>query len=143
MAKKLLILMAIFLIIAIGYCAFRNYVKIPSEGRITTINLKAYQDSQCLIPLTSINWGILSPSSNRSYTAYLLNYGNVNTTLSMKTQNWNPENATNYLTLTWDAEGKILEPNKPLEVMFTLMVSSDIEGITDFSFEILITALEY
>ncbi|MEM2972088.1 MAG: hypothetical protein QW270_06690 [Candidatus Bathyarchaeia archaeon] len=138
--KATIILLIAFLIIGISYSVYINYIKISSQGIIKTINLKAYQDSACTIPLTKIDWGTLTPDTIATYNIYLLNDGNTNTTLTMTTEDWNPSNAINYISLTWDAEGKTLEPNKPLQVTFTLTISKDIERINSFSFYIIILA---
>ncbi|MEM3480033.1 MAG: hypothetical protein QW702_00470 [Candidatus Bathyarchaeia archaeon] len=71
------------------------------------------------------------------------NTGNVPITLSLSTENWNPSNAGSYMTLTWDytSETKI-QSNSALKVTLTLTVSSSIQGITNFSFNIVITGTE-
>jgi hypothetical protein len=73
-------------------------------------------------------------------TVYIRNEGNTAATLSMATSNWNPSNASDYMTLNWDYEGQALNANEVIEVKLTLSVSASIVGITSFSFDITIAA---
>lgn len=54
--------------------------------------------------------------------------------------NWNPKAASRYITLSWDYGGQSISPNNVVPVVLTLSVSKDISGITNFSFDIIITA---
>jgi len=56
---------------------------------------------------------------NHIYTAYIINKGNTNLTLTMITENWNPINAKDSMNLTWDKENAILQPNNVMLVVFT------------------------
>jgi hypothetical protein len=62
------------------------------------------------------------------------------TTLSKVAQNWNPSSASSYMTLNWNYAGQTLSVNQALQVRLTLVVSSTVSGITNFSFDIIITA---
>jgi len=115
-----------------------NYIRIQNTGNIKTVNLEIYQDAECTIPLTKIDWGTVEPSKTYQYTAYVINKGNTNLTLIMITENWNPINAKDSINLTWDKENAILQPNNPMLVVFTLEIASEINKITEFSFDIVI-----
>lgn len=132
----ILALLGILCLAYVGYSTYQSYIKIQSKGQIKTVNLKVFKDAQCTIPLTEINWGQLTPASTTTYTAYILNSGNIEGILNMTTENWNPSNANNYITLNWDAEGKTITPNQIMAITFTLTISPYIQNITDFSFEI-------
>ena len=105
-----------------------------------TVQLGVYQDSGCTAPLKSISWGSLNPGSSTNSTMYLRNEGNVAVTLSLQVGNWTPSTAQNYLTLTWNRDGYVLQPNAVVQAVLTLTVSSSITGITSFNFDITITA---
>jgi len=90
--------------------------------------------------VSSIDWGILEPGSNVNKTVYIRNEGNAAATLSLATSNWSPSNASNYLTLTWNYGGQTLKVNEAIQVKLTLSASSSVTGITNFSFDITITA---
>ncbi|MEM4143340.1 MAG: hypothetical protein QW445_04275 [Candidatus Bathyarchaeia archaeon] len=112
---------------------------IPATGTISTINLEAYSDAACSQPLTSIDWGTISPGATVTKTIYLKNTGNVPMTLSMTTNNWSPTNANGPITITWDRESATLPAGQSIAAVITLRVSSSISGITSFSVNIVIT----
>jgi hypothetical protein len=58
----------------------------------------------------------------------------------MATNNWNPSNAKTYLTLNWNYAGQTLAANQVQQVTLTLTVSSTVTGISNFGFDIVITA---
>ena len=118
-------------------------LRINTSGMVTSVNLEVYWDSACTNKVTSIDWGIIPPGGSAAKTVYIKNIGNVPITLSLNTENWNPPGAANYLTLTWNyTSGTKIQPNNVLPVTLTLTVSSSIQGIDSFSFNIVITGTE-
>ena len=109
-----------------------------NAGSVKAIGVGIYWDENCTSEVSSINWGIIEPGSNENVTIYIRNEGNSVASLSMETSNWNPSNASNYITLSWDYGGLSINPEEVLRVTFTLSVSASIEGITSFSFDITI-----
>jgi len=120
--------------------SIQTNMKISNQGALKTVGVGVYWDSGLTNKVSSIDWGILEPGSNVNKTVYIRNEGNAAATLSMTTSNWNPSNATNYLTLTWNYGGQTLNVNEAIQVKLTLTASSTIAGITNFSFDITITA---
>ena len=120
--------------------AMSNIVSLFNHGTIRTVGLEAYQDANCTVPLTEIQWGALTPGQSSSFTGYLLNTGNANATLRMNITNWNPANASDFMTLTCDSENATLAVRTPLQATFCLQVSDQISGVTDFSFIIFLIA---
>lgn len=92
--------------------------------------------------LTRIDWGLVEPNSSYTFRCYLRNDGSTNVTLSMNTTNWVPNNASTYLTLTWNREGFALPPFGTTDADLTLAVSPQVNGVTDFSFDIILRATE-
>lgn len=111
---------------------------ISNEGTVKTVGVGVYWDPDCVNTVTSINWGTVEPGSNETVTVYIRNEGNSASTLSMYTSNWSPSNASDYISLGWDYGGQSVNPNEIVEAAFTLVVSSSIEGVTSFSFDIVI-----
>jgi len=107
-----------------------------------TIGVKAYLDSGGSQEVSSINWGTLEPGSTKNFTLYIKNEGNVNITLSLSTENWSPSSASNYMSLSWSYNGAVIKPGQIVQVTLSLQVSSSISGVTNFSFDIVITATE-
>lgn len=112
--------------------------EISSGGTVKGIGVAVYSNAACTSKLSSIDWGMLEPGENESVTAYIRNEGNYVITISLSTENWSPSSASQYITLSWDYDGQSVNPDEVVEVTFTLAVSSSIDDITDFSFDIII-----
>jgi hypothetical protein len=115
---------------------------ISSTGAVTAINVGVYSDSTCTNELTSIDWGTISPGNSKDITIYLKNTGNAQITLSMTTTNWTPVSADGPVTLLWDKENAKLNPDQVATATLTLSISESINGIINFSFDIVITGTE-
>jgi len=120
--------------------SMQTNTKISNQGALKAVGVGVYWDSDLTNKVSSIDWGILEPGSNVNKTVYIRNEGNAAATLSMTTSNWNPSNASNYITLTWNYGGQTLNVNESVQVKLTLSASSSVTGITNFSFDITITA---
>ena len=115
---------------------------VPSNGTITTVNVGVYSDSQCTQNCTSIDWGALYPGSSTTKTVYVKNTGTLPITLTITPQSWVPTAASSALTLTWDQQNTILDPDQSTSATLTLTAASDTGSLTDFSFNIIITGTE-
>jgi len=118
----------------------QNSSTVSSVGTIKGVGVGLYSEYACTNKVTSINWGVLEPSSNKTITIYVRNEGNAAATLSQTTQNWNPTAASSYLTLSWNYAGQTISVNQILQIKLTLTLSSTVTGITNFSFDTLITS---
>ena len=112
---------------------------LSSTGSIqiqTTAEIGVYSNFQCTTQLTSLSWGTLEPGGSQAIVGYIKNEGTTPLTLSMYPSGWNPTQAEDYLTLSWNYNGASLDPNEVVQVTFTLFVNESIEGITNFSFSV-------
>jgi hypothetical protein len=131
----------LFLFAFVAYSAMQSQNNIHNIGTISTIGIGMYQDSGCTQNLTQINWGSLIAGNSISYTAYAKNLGNSPVTLTMTTANWNPSDAPNFLSLTWDYNGQTINQNQVVTVTFTLSsVNSTAYDFNSFGFDITIIA---
>ena len=112
---------------------------VSSSGTVTTVNVGVYSDSACTIPLTSINWGSISPGSSVTSTVYVKNTGNSQITLSMTKNSWTPTSADGPISVTWNRESTTLGVGLYTAAVLTLSVSSGISGISTFSVNIVVT----
>jgi len=85
-----------------------------------------------------IDWGLVEPDSVENVTVYIRNEGNAVVSLSLNTTNWNPSNASDFIMLGWGYSGQAVSPNDVVKVTLYLSVSPSIEGISTFSFDIVI-----
>lgn len=112
--------------------------RVSNTGTVKTIGVGVYWDYECTNAVGGIGWGTLEPGSSKSDTCYVRNEGNSPYVLSLETSNWTPSTASQYLTLSWDYGGQSINPDEVTQVTFTMSVSADIQGITDFSLDIVI-----
>lgn len=104
----------------------------------TTGSLGVYWYSNCSDVVSSIDWGELTPGSSKSVVVYVRNEMNDSVTLFLETQNWLPSNASDFLFLSWNYNGSLIGSYTVHEIVLSLFVSPDIEGITVFSFDIVV-----
>jgi hypothetical protein len=110
-----------------------------STGLVKALGVSIYSDSACTQLLTSISWGTADPGVTINKTIYIKNTSDVAVTLSLKTANWNPSNASSYISLKWNYGGQTLSVNQVVTTTLSLSVASNIQGITSYSFNIIIT----
>ncbi len=111
---------------------------VPSNGSIKGINIGLYFDQACTTPVESIQWGLVEPGATANKTVYVRNEGDTKTTLTMTLSNWNPTNSPNHIDINWNYTGQRLDVNQIIQITFTLSISENIQGITNFSFDITI-----
>ena len=138
----LLAVTAALVLAAATYGLLAYQTRIPATGNIEAVLVDVYGDQACTVKLTSIDWGVLSPGQNKSFTCYVKSQSNVNATLSLSTGNWNPPSAAGYISLGWNREGYKVMPGEAVQSVLNLLVSSGIQGVSSFSFDIVITATE-
>ena len=111
---------------------------LSSTGTLRSVGVGVYQGFSSNV--SSIDWGILAPGSETKVTVFMRNEGNTEITLHLSTENWNPESAPQYISLSWDYDGNRISPEQIIQTTLSLYVSESIEGITHFTFDIIITA---
>ena len=115
---------------------------IGSQGTIQAIGVGVYGDISCSSPVPSVDWGTVEPGSTKNFTIYIKNIGNVAVTLLVYADNWNPPDASNYMTFSSDYAEQPIDPREVVEATLTLLTSPAIEGITNFNFNIFIQVNE-
>lgn len=108
--------------------------RVANVASIKTVGVNVYSDLNCTQPITEIDWGTLEPSTSKIIPVYVKSLSNIPINVTVYASDWNPTNCTDYMTLTANPNDFILIPSEVVEVNLTLAVSSDIQGITTFSF---------
>jgi hypothetical protein len=116
------------------------YQNIPGSGSIKGLGVGVYLNQQCTNPASSVAFGLLEPGSSKDFPLYLRNEGNADLTLALTSDNWVPTEAEDYMTLTWNREGQQIGSGDVMSCVLTLSVSSEIQGITTFDLDIIISA---
>ena len=114
---------------------------IQSSGIVRAVNIGVYWDSGCTNATSTIGWGMLSPGESINVTVYLRNEGNVALRSNLTVQNWVPTGSSSYIALVWNRENQTIAAGSAVTAVLTLSVSPSITGITDFSFDIVITGI--
>jgi hypothetical protein len=114
-------------------------VSIQSRGVVKSLGVGVYWDEACSRPVSSLDWGVVEPGAQKNFTFYVRNEGNMPGRLSLSAVNWSPQIASSYMTLTWDYKGQVLEPYKSVKVTLKLLISQEIQGITNFNFDTIIS----
>jgi len=114
---------------------------VTNSGSVKAVGVGVYWDQACTNAVSSISWGAIDPGTNVNKTVYIRNEGNSAVTMTMTTSNWNPASASTYMTLIWNYGGQTINVNQVVQVKLTLTVSSSVTGITNFTFDITITAV--
>jgi len=117
-------------------------------GITTTFNLYNYGSvSQMIVypnelsvdKITSINWGTLTPDSIQNTTIYIKNTGDKALTLTMTATNWNPSNASDYLSFAWDGDHELAPYAKNPYILYLTVYENVIEStLGNFNFDIII-----
>jgi len=124
--------------IAVVYALTSVSVYLSSVGTVKALGVGVYWDNGCSQAVSSIDWGLAEPGSVKNVTIYIRNEGTAPITLSLQTSNWNPPNAADYISLSWNYGGQTIGANQVLAVTLSLSISSNIQGITTFSFDIVV-----
>jgi hypothetical protein len=133
-------ILAIALVGALGANALLiTQASFGNVGRMVSINVEVYSDPACTEPVTSLDWGTLTPGENTSKIVYLKNSGNTPIALSMTVGGWDPLEAGSHLSLSWDMEGVSLGEGEPVMATILFSVSPTIKVVHSFSFSIIIT----
>jgi hypothetical protein len=120
-----------------------GYNTITNTGSVKGVGVGVYWDADCTNSVDSIDWGFLEPGETTNVSIYIKNEGNIAVVLNMTTDNWSPVSASDYIILTWNREGYLLDADSVVQSVLTLSVSPDISEVTSFSFDIVITGTEY
>lgn len=110
---------------------------------LTSNSIGVYWDQACTRRISQIDWGTLIPGQTKEIAAYARNEGNETLFLTLRTLNWNPQNAATYLKFQWTCESKKLQPGATTKVKPTLRISSNTKGISSFKFDIAFEGQEY
>ena len=137
--KPLAVLLSFVALTVFASGFVQSSVRIVGRGTVKTVGVGVFWDSNCTSAVSFIDWGMVEPGSMNNVTVYVRNEGNVAASISLATENWNPPNASDYLAFNWNYDGRQLNPREIIQVTLTLAVSSSVQGIESFSFDIIIS----
>lgn len=127
-----LLAFALAAIIVVAGALVAEYT-IPSTGTVKTCKVEMYWDQQLTKPATQVDWGLVEPVAPITKTLYIHNPGIVNLNLTFYVSDWQPENASQVVSVGWNLEGRTLLVGETKTVTLTLYTSMDMQNITSFS----------
>lgn len=127
----------VIVVISANLSATVKMASVNAENRGTL-----FVSADLLLSSSSLDWGTLEPSDNKTEVVYLQNIGNVPLTLYLSAVNWSSVEAQNALSLTWNYSGAVVKPQETLPLALTLSVSENPVDVVDFSFDIVITGTQ-
>jgi hypothetical protein len=143
--RKVILAATCILTIVILGAITGNFGSIKSLVRadsVKGIGVGIYWDQACTNRTLSLDWGLVGAGSNNTLTVYVKNEGNSAVSLWLGTSNWTPSASLGYMSLNWNYSGQVLSVDQVIPLELTLTVYPTISGITDFSFDTIITTSE-
>jgi hypothetical protein len=137
--EKGVLALVILSLILFAFMLLVNTNIISNVSAVEARGVGVYWDSYCRKTVSSIDWGSLTLGSTKNIVVYIRNEVEEPTHLTISTMNWDPLKASDHITLRWDHSGQRMNPDEIIHVTLTLSVSRQIERISSFSFDILIT----
>lgn len=134
----LAVVAGLFVGAAVTYAVMQWTWKISSMARLKLIGVGVYKDVNCTVPVSEIDWGILEPGETKNFSACIKNESNVPISLTMWTENWNPTDASSFISLTWDYDESEIPVDGSMPATVVLQVDPATPGIDAFSFIIVI-----
>jgi len=126
----------ICLLIGYNFALLTTSYPIANVASIKTVGVNVFSDSNCTLPVTHIYWETLEPATSKTIPIYVKSVSNVPLNVNVTSENWKPPNCTEYMTFRAEPNSFTLQPAEIKEVYLTLIVAYNIEGITNFTFEV-------
>lgn len=123
---------------AVTFAVMQWTRRIPSLAALKVLGIGVYKDVNFTVSVTEIDWGIVEPGEDKSFSAYIKNESNVPITLTMQTEDWSPATASSFIGLSWDYSGTEIPVDASIPVTFLLDVDPATAGFNAFSFTIVI-----
>lgn len=127
-------------IVVVVYPVMHTTFPIRNRARVKGVGVGIFWDENCTRLVDEIDWGMIEPNETKATLLYIRSRSNVNITLSLTTQNWSPENASLFITLSWNYTDTPLAPKSVTPTELYLHVAHNTTGIDHFSFDITIMA---
>lgn len=115
-------------------------VTITSSGimLVGDVEFEIYWDVTGTSEVTMVEWGALMPGDVATVEFWVKNEGNSNLYCDTGTDEWMPSGSDQYFDLTWDFGDTPVGSGRSRKVTMELHVHSDITGVDEFTFNIII-----
>jgi len=133
------------LIGVVVYSLWQESRSFHNHAQIAAVGVDLWADEQCTINAseTGINWGVFDLGETKNDTIWASNPGTVPITLSFVTGNWQPIDATKYISLSWSYTGAVMQPADVTPLTFYCTVALNTTGFTAFNYTITVTGTQH
>jgi hypothetical protein len=135
-SRKVLLLMVIVAVVSIALTSLISVLLstyadhyLPSLAVIKTIEVEVYWDQGAQNKADMIDWGEIQTGKSLDTTFYLKSVSNFDVTVDLVLTDWSPPEISEYISITWDYDGSILEPQELIEVTLNISAPSTNEFI--------------
>ena len=135
-SRKVLLLMVIVAVVSIAFTSLISVLLstyadhyLPSLAVIKTIEVEVYWDQEAQNKADMINWGEIQTGKSVDTTFYLKSVSNFDVTVDLVLTDWSPPEISDYVSITWDYDGSILEPQELIEVTLNISAPSTNEFV--------------
>ena len=129
--RKTILLMVIVALVSIACTSLisimlltTDNVYLPSLGTIKTINVETYWDENLETKRETLDWGEIETGMSSNLTLYIKSTSNFIVTVNLTVTDWDPQNISDYISITWDYNGTLLNPGDVIPVTLTLTAPS-------------------
>jgi len=134
------VLIAALVILGTAFVYFVHY-RIKSTGNLVMLDVEVWWDSNATNPVEHIDWGeyIVGRNMTRAVNVFVTNPGDVDITLRLETENYEPLALENCSRCFWNIEGLVLRNGTglalPTLMFFEIFANNTYRG--DFAFDII------
>lgn len=97
---------------------------LPSLGTVKTIGVEVYWDQNLENKTETINWDEVWVGSSKNVKVYIRSISNYQIILNLHATDWNPTDVSDYMNLSWDYNGTLLNPSETIQVTLTMSIPS-------------------
>jgi hypothetical protein len=108
----------------------------------TPNSIQVYWDPNCENLVKSLDWGNIFAGRTQNIDLFLRNEGDELVSLDLTAENWAPATAEQNMTLSWNYDGYPIYKDQVRNVQLALSVSPEVQGLSTFSFDIVIGSEE-
>lgn len=108
------------------------------DGGSSPVRPEGEGSLELMCNISFLKWGSLYSGQQKTRGILLSNVGFMPGFVSLKTENWDPVAAAQFLNLSWNLEGVQVMNGESVAGTLELAVSREVRNITDFSFDIVI-----
>ncbi|MCR3906939.1 MAG: hypothetical protein NUK62_07960 [Tenericutes bacterium] len=107
---------------------------LPSQGAIITKGVAVYWTSTCDAEAITIDWGVIRPGSSKNIVLYIQSVSNQQMFVELSTSKIEPSKLSEYVDLSWDYDGTLLDPAQTIPVTLSLSLSDEY-SLTQYLYE--------